>query len=552
MKESLRYLGRISFWPFVGKKSPQFPLTPVNELRLKAKAKEAFSRTKNKEKQSSLSPVENHVKEETSNESNSENKFFLSSYIYWPTKTRPSLDAYLPKKKATQEERTQKVQVVEDKSLSSRGDIDDRTYNLLNNLRAKHTFTDPFYIRRLQDLCKHLRIYPETQGIALKHESVGLILSIIEENKENQSTKLQCHEALAMLGHHGPLPGRGIRILSIDGGGMRGIVGLQMLKKFEEETGRKIHRLFDLIVGVSTGAIIASFLGFHKKSVSEIEETYKTIGSRIFTQNQMDGVRGWVLTHSFYNTKSYEDILKSFVGEFPMHGLNRNIHTTPKVAIISSHVTEHRITPYVFRSYTLPYLVHSSFNGSSKYPVWAAVRASSAAPGYFDEFSLDNQIFHDGGILVNNATHIAIHEARRLWPKERLHCVVSLGLGRNEMPLENSSLAMPKGLSIHQKFARIVDSATDTELVHETLNDNLERNVYYRFNPYLPEYLPLDEKRPVKMKMMAEAADMYLRRNRIKFTEACRTLVEPRAPHELICDHLKKQHEIIKTSMYRP
>ena len=67
-----------------------------------------------------------------------------------------------------------------------------------------------------------------------------------------------------------------------------------------------------------------------------------------------------------------------------------------------------------FFSYTLPYLVHSSFKGSCKYPVWAAVRASSAAPGYFDEFSLDNDIHHDGGILVNNATHIgrAIKRAR--------------------------------------------------------------------------------------------------------------------------------------------
>ena len=89
-------------------------------------------------------------------------------------------------------------------------------------------------------------------------------------------------------------------------------------------------------------------------------------------------------------------------------------------------------------SYTLPYLLHSSFKGSCNHPVWAAVRASSAAPGYFDEFSLDNDIHHDGGILVNNATHIGIHEARRLWPNEKLHCVVSLGLGRHELPIETN------------------------------------------------------------------------------------------------------------------
>lgn len=220
------------------------------------------------------------------------------------------------------------------------------------------------------------------------------------------------------------------------------------------------------------------------------------------------------------------------------------------MAIIASHVTKQRITPYVFRSYNLPFLVRSSFKGGCHYPVWAAVRASSAAPGYFDEFSLDNNIFHDGGILVNNATHIGIHEARRLWPHEKLHCVVSLGLGRHELPLEtNENISKP--LSIHQKFARIVDSATDTELVHETLNDNLEKNVYYRFNPYLPEYLPLDEKRPEKMALMAEAADMYLRRNRKKLLEACKRLTQPRSLTNLALDYVNNQREIRK-KLYIP
>ena len=150
--------------------------------------------------------------------------------------------------------------------------------------------------------------------------------------------------------------------------------------------------------------------------------------------------------------------------------------------------------------------------------------------------------------MVNNATHIGIHEAKRIWPREKVQCVVSLGLGRHELSFEtNESVSKP--LSIHQKFARIVDSATDTELVHETLSDNLERNAYYRFNPYLPEYLPLDEKRPEKLALMAEAANMYLRRNRHKLLEACKTLIEPRTPYDIACDYVLQQNHIIQAKM---
>ena len=55
---------------------------------------------------------------------------------------------------------------------------------------------------------------------------------------------------------------------------------------------------------------IASFLGFHKKSMKEVEEIYKEIGSKIFTQSQIDGTIGYIRSHSFYNTKMYEEILK--------------------------------------------------------------------------------------------------------------------------------------------------------------------------------------------------------------------------------------------------
>lgn len=95
-----------------------------------------------------------------------------------------------------------------------------------------------------------------------------------------------------------------------------------------------------------------------------------------------------------------------------------------------------------------------------------------------------------------------------------------------------------------QKFHRIVDSATDTEMVHETLHDLLPGNVYYRFNPYLREYLPLDETRPEKMAVMREDSRMYVRRNYNKVMDACHQLQLEKSWPRRVWDEAEAQFEM--------
>lgn len=79
---------------------------------------------------------------------------------------------------------------------------------------------------------------------------------------EDDLTKGAFNEALTILGYSDPPVGRGIRILSIDGGGIRGVLVLEMLKKLEELTGKRVYELFDFFCGVSTGAVLTYSMGW--------------------------------------------------------------------------------------------------------------------------------------------------------------------------------------------------------------------------------------------------------------------------------------------------
>lgn len=137
-------------------------------------------------------------------------------------------------------------------------------------------------------------------------------------------------EAFALLGYADDLPARGIRILSIDGGGIRGLLVIEMLKKLEELTQKSICEMFDLVCGVSTGAILASLLVTQKVSLQELSEKYKEMSVQIFSQSRLNGTTNLFFNHSYYDTPLWEKILKEHLGESTLTSTNRNLKC-PKV-----------------------------------------------------------------------------------------------------------------------------------------------------------------------------------------------------------------------------
>lgn len=392
----------------------------------------------------------------------------------------------------------------------------------------------------LYDLVQFIEKQPEMRHQLIKDGAENL-LERLQDSSEDPFIVENSRLGLALLGHSPPLPSNGIRILSIDGGGIRGVVVMELLMKLERLTGKRVFELFDLCMGVSTGAILVCTLAAEANmTVQEGMNLYKFISRKMFHQpstfDVFTSTSRLMWSHAYYDTAMWEGFLKKHIGYRRIIDTSKLAHC-PKVCCISTTVTEDRIDAHVFRNYALPPNVQSVYNGSHTPKLWEVVRASSAAPAYFGDFPLNGELHQDGGVLFNNPTAVALHEAKLIWPNEKIQCVVSLGTGRNPnksrknsdgSKMINPELETETLSSWKTKFLRILDSATDTESTHVILSDLLAPGTYFRFNPYLTEWLSMVEVRPEKITQLENDAFMYFRKNEDKFEQVAEALTQPR------------------------
>jgi calcium-independent phospholipase A2-gamma len=155
---------------------------------------------------------------------------------------------------------------------------------------------------------------------------------------------------------------------------------------------------------------------------------------------------------------------------------------------------------------------------------WKAIRASTAAPGFFKEVRINVKgiriantewdIHQDGGLIANNPAAVAIGECKALWPQHKIQSVVSIGTGRYE-PVFGEI----KETSIANKLDVIINSATNTHNVHSMMYETLENGVYFRFDPYLSESAAINVWQTDKIESLKMDARRYCYKNDDKFKE---------------------------------
>lgn len=402
------------------------------------------------------------------------------------------------------------------RALQTVATIQNRTTRLIHLL--ENAKNERSRLVRLEELNEHLLRYPSARSIA-RRESVSKILQHCHESTTREIQR-EARKGLTLLGWTAPVKGRGIRILSIDGGGSRGIISIEILKSIRQLTGKEIHESFDVICGSSTGAILAFLLGVKRTSLEECSLLYRQLANELFSMNTLIGTGKLFFNHAFYDTVKFENILRDALGE------DRLVDTaadslTPKILAVSTVVNQPSLRPYVFRNYRHRHELKSRYLGGCGHKLWEALRASSAAPGYFEEFKLGKDIHQDGGLLTNSPCALAIHEAKLIWPATPLQCVVSLGTG---IHYGSSQRLDSTFSSLREKLLKVVASATDTEAVHTILEDLLPKNIYFRFNPPLKTDIPLDEGSEETLDKLVLDAEHYLEKKQKELQDATTAL----------------------------
>lgn len=209
------------------------------------------------------------------------------------------------------------------------------------------------------------------------------------------------------------------KILSIDGGGIRGVLPASYLAYIEEKLKDKdkIHEYFDMIVGTSTGAIIALALSLGI-SAKDILKLYEEKGSSIFPFRPRKFNFGFIIPK--YSNKKLKKELKNL---FKEETIINDCKT--RVCIPTINIT---------RGKTVVRKTRHSKDLEHDYllPVWQVASESSAAPGFFPAFEDDNKCqYIDGGLWANNPTLIGIAEALKLGYSLEQIKVLSLGTGKN-------------------------------------------------------------------------------------------------------------------------
>lgn len=230
--------------------------------------------------------------------------------------------------------------------------------------------------------------------------------------------------------------GRTFKILSLDGGGIKGIYTAELLRHCEEHLagGEPLGRYFDMIAGTSTGGIIALGLGLGIPTAN-ITSFYRDDGRKIFPPlptgrwSKIRQKAGWAFGPKLVH-EELETALKDRFGE---HTLGES---RPRLVIPAFMMPKTEIAAFKTDH-------HEDFRNDHRTPMWRVARSTSAAPTYLKghEHEESGRIFIDGGVWANNPAMVALVDALTAYDltPDQID-ILSIGTGNAPFSLSRSGV----------------------------------------------------------------------------------------------------------------
>ena len=310
-------------------------------------------------------------------------------------------------------------------------------------------------------------------------------------------------------------------VLSIDGGGIRGIIPATILNHIEKQIGANVGTKLDMVGGSSTGGILALASVFTGDSVDRqpicgmgnIVNFYKADGPKIFNYswtNCLSSLFGY--GYHKYNAGILENTYANYFGKAPLSSLCRP-------AVVTGFDTNKERT-----------IKLKSYHPDSSISIVDALMATTAAPSYFPTRVIGNLNIADGGICMPNPTMEIIAQAKKVYNIDDLKNirVISLGTGyydknnANNTPIKSGLLGwigLPGPMMSSLPY--VVHAQAEKFM---TFDD--EQTRYIRLDPALPEPIELDNASEFNILRLQLIAESYIKENKGLIDQVCQILKE--------------------------
>jgi patatin-like phospholipase/acyl hydrolase len=221
-----------------------------------------------------------------------------------------------------------------------------------------------------------------------------------------------------------------VKVLSIDGGGIRGLIPALVLAEVERRTGRRIAEMVDLVAGTSTGGILACGLtrpgpdGAPLYSAEELADIYVEEGPKIFHAGLLKrifSVGG--LVDERYEDDALNDALERYLADVRLSGTVTDVFVT-------AYDIKDRFA-FFFRS------ARARNDPTYDFPLVQVGRATGAAPSYFEPAEVTDVAgartypLIDGGVYAVNPAMCAYADVVAAGREEELELLLSLGTGEH-------------------------------------------------------------------------------------------------------------------------